>query len=101
MRKSVKRFFLLGLAVGIAGYAATHAKKVRHAVKDLVNKKKLSRHDGEKLKVEIMAEIDKIEPKLKKVIRKVRPKVKRAVRKAKPKVRKAVKKARKAVKKKL
>ncbi len=99
MRKSVKRFFLLGLAVGIAGYAATHVKKVRHAVRELVDKKKLSREDGEKLKVEIMAELDKLEPKLKKMVRKVRPKVKKAVRKAKPKLRKAVKKARKAAKK--
>ena len=92
MRKSVKKFFLLGLAVGVAGYAATHVKNMRKAVRELVAKKKLSREDGEKLKVEIMAELDKLEPKLKKVIRKVRPKVKKAVRKAKPKVRKAAKK---------
>lgn len=84
----------MGLAVGIAGFAATHVKKIRHAIRELVDKKKLSREDGEKLKVEIMAELDKLEPKLKRVVRKVRPKLKKAVRKAKPKV----KKTRKAVK---
>ncbi len=95
MRKSVKKFFLLGLAVGIAGYAATHVKKIQKEIRELVEKKKLSREDGEKLKVEIMAELDKLEPKLKKAVRKAKPKIKKVIKKAKPAVRKAVKKARK------
>ena len=98
MRKSVKKFFLLGIAVGIAGFAATHVKKIRHAIRELVDKKKLSREEGEKLKVEIMAELDRLKPKFKKAVRKAKPKVKRAVKKAKPKVRKVVRKVRKAVK---
>jgi len=100
MKKSVKKFFLLGIAVGAAGYLAAHTKKVRAAVKDLVKKKKLKKHEAEKLTFELLSEVEKIGKKAKRAVKKARPKVRKAVKRAKPKVRKAVKKVKKVVKKK-
>ena len=97
MKKSVKKFFLLGIAVGAAGYLAAHTKKVRSAVKDLVKKKKLKKHEAEKLTFELLSEVEKLGKKAKKAVKKAKPKVRKAVKKARPKFKKTIKKVRKAV----
>ena len=99
MKKSVKRFFLLGLGLAAVGAAASNAGRVKRAVSELVKKKKLSKKAGEELKAELMKELNKLGKKTKKVAKSTKKKAKKVVRKAKPKVRKAVKKTKKTVKK--
>ena len=94
MKKSVKKFFLLGLAIGAVGYAATHSRKIKLAVRDLVKKKKLSKTEGESLTTELFEEIDKI--KFKKPFK---PKVvKKAKKPAQAKPKKSVERTVKAKK---
>jgi polyhydroxyalkanoate synthesis regulator phasin len=95
MKKTLKKFFLLGVAIGMAGFAASHAKQIEKHLKEFVAKKKLSKEDAANLNREIMGEIDKLEFKKvrsKKAAKK--PAKKKAVAKKKP-----VKKTRKKSKK--
>ena len=90
-------------AVGAAGYAVTHAKKIQQAVKELVRNKEISENDANTLTVEIVKEVEKKKPASKSVkkaakkpaLSKKAPAKKPAIKKVTPK--KAIKKA--AVKK--
>jgi polyhydroxyalkanoate synthesis regulator phasin len=60
MKKSLKKFFALGLGLAAAGYAITHADDIKKAVKDMVKEKKLSEKQGEELVREMIAELEKL-----------------------------------------
>ncbi|MCM2325536.1 MAG: hypothetical protein NDI94_03675 [Candidatus Woesearchaeota archaeon] len=77
MKNSVKKFFLLGLAVAGTAVAVSQIPKVKKAISELVKKKKLSKTHAEELKVDLEKEIKKFGTK-KKAAKKV---VKKAAKK--------------------
>lgn len=106
MKKGVKRFFLLGLAVAAsaaAGVAINRNKEtLKKAVDDLVKKGKLTANEGKQLFNELLDELKKqhrkLERKIKSTTKKSVTKVKRAAKKATKKATKVVKKTAKKLK---
>ena len=74
MKDSVKKFFLLGLGIAAAGVAVGLAvknkDKIKKAVDELASKKKIIKEDAEKLKQELVYEVEKLERNVAKKFRK-------------------------------
>jgi polyhydroxyalkanoate synthesis regulator phasin len=70
MKDSLKKFFILGVAVAAAAVAVSHSPKIKRAITDLVKKNKLTREQGEKLHQELMEHISKIKTGIKSKLKK-------------------------------
>jgi polyhydroxyalkanoate synthesis regulator phasin len=74
MKDSVKKFFLLGLGIAAAGVAVGLAvknkDKIKKSVDELVSKKHIIKEDAEKLKQELIFEVEKLEKSVAKKFKK-------------------------------
>ena len=64
MKDSLKKFFLLGLAVAAAAVAVSQAPKIKRAINELVKKNKLTKKQGEQLHLEIMEHLAQLKKKV-------------------------------------